>query len=806
MNNIPKSGWKKEPRKFKDRSHRRIYGSAPVGTVVRAMARDISGVPVVFQGDKNTCVACSVSWIKQFKYKQQGKVVPLAQEYLAQISNTEPDGATPSQVLDAARKQGICESERWLASNKTLTEELAQNAAQHEIGGYAYLDKLDASSIFYALSQDPIMIGVESYQGSGPHMMVGYGVSDNGESILCVNWWNADVQSLAIVPFEDVRFAASILDKKPETGATLPVAHVLASKWSLWHPMKKFLLAAFSVLSALIGGFGGFPLSVPPTPSVVSPPVQNPPGVVREVVEPAEQSFGAAGIADLYHTNVSGAGITNTATDIPVSSITLYTNEVLTSTSTRYPLYLIINPNNSALREKVECNALNVSTLTFTQCYRGLSALCQNATSTVSGANHPHAAGEPVIMSNDSCYFNRFLDTDTDQSATGTKTFLNNRIKIGDGATTTAKFIYFLNGQSNPPYFKVVGPAAGHTTSSFYFSQDGTSDLTLNASGTTFGADPSLGLQLLSGLFGINASGTTSNNGGFLSFNSIGQIYWDVVGFLAHAWRWTGDQIFAGNVTSTGILAVQTPTSTMDAVNKSYADNNIQMGSVSGTAAMTLSPGSAVYITTTGTLMLTDSTVATSTYQFIGFNVATTTVGQTATIATPGGTLCAFTGLSAGYSYYLNGSLGQITATGTTLSARVGRAVSSNCLAILPPKFIRSGILTIVGNGDRFAETGFYPSYVTFKAGFANTNALIDGGFSIGDDLNTSIYATGTGGVAGGAFTFSSSTAYQIIRVNAGAAPQCVGSVTSKAPTGFTLNTTNFASSFCQVAWTAWSE
>lgn len=213
-NLAPPTGWKKEALTRSDYSYHKIYGAPPFDLGIKPIGRDISGIPVVYQGNKFTCVASTVTWITQYLKKQkEGNVKPLAQDFLAEVSRTEADGATPGQVLDAAKNIGVCESALWADSNEKITKELEENAKQYKIEGYAYLHNLNPKSIYDALMREPIMVGVDSYLGSEPHMMAGYDVENRGGvlGVKTANWWNPSEQDKGFVPFSDIKFAASIL-------------------------------------------------------------------------------------------------------------------------------------------------------------------------------------------------------------------------------------------------------------------------------------------------------------------------------------------------------------------------------------------------------------------------------------------------------------------------------------------------------------------------------------------------------------------------------------------------------------------
>lgn len=595
---MPTSGWKKEPLTFTDYSHEKLFGAASPDVKITPYTRDISGLPIVYQGKDWDCVAATVTFIKQYQDKKNGrKISPLSHKFLAAVSNTGADGATPSQVLMAAKNVGICESEKWVKANGKISAELELNAKLHGIGGFAFLHRLDPASLFHAaVTSGPLMLGVDSYQGSEPHMMAEIGVEErNGiMGFKTANWWKENEQDEGWVPFSDVKFAATVLDKKPVGDVAMPIFAVLQSKWQFVSNVKKAASAAVSVIVALSGLISG---------AANQSNGQVPNGALTE--------YGSAGIYDVYSPTVAGSGVDNDDNFLPVSTLSLTDGSgiSITTSTIHFPVYLTVNPKESENREVFECNSLSTANNRFTNCNRAISCNnLNNTTSTISGGAYAHSAGQAVILSNNACFFNRFVDNFTTQNnIAGIKTFTATSVHIGDNTTSTGKQILFQVGQTNEPYFKIVGPTPGNSTSSFYFSVDGVSDLQLNASGTTFGVSTTNALVLANGLAGVNASGTNglrflsdgslgvstsptaSNNGGFLLFSTstgqTGKLFWDVLSFLRGAWTWTNNQIFSGtttftndhlisgNATTTGNFTVNSPTSTRDAANKFYVDN-----------------------------------------------------------------------------------------------------------------------------------------------------------------------------------------------------------------------------------------
>jgi hypothetical protein len=200
-------GLKLESYRWKDASHERVFGSAPQGLEIRPLGRDVSGIPVVFQGRENSCVSCSVSWIRQWMDKNAGNIPPrLSWPFLARISSTAPDGATPSQVLEPARKTGICLWEKW---DGALDKNTKLDASKHRIPSYSFVTDYTTQGLFAALIRSPLAVGILNFRGIGAHMMVAYDVTADGENLICMNWWDANAPVTVSVPFADVELAVS---------------------------------------------------------------------------------------------------------------------------------------------------------------------------------------------------------------------------------------------------------------------------------------------------------------------------------------------------------------------------------------------------------------------------------------------------------------------------------------------------------------------------------------------------------------------------------------------------------------------
>lgn len=191
------SGWKLESPKFKDYSHELAFGAA-IPEKIAPLGRSIEGVPVVFQGAAPACVSCAVAWIKEWMEIMTG-LTSLCWLFLYQKSGTRLNGVTPSKVLDIARKVGI------------PTDVNGTDAEKHKIPGYFFLRDLSSHSLYSALKQSPIMVGVANWRDAGPHMMVAYDVKDE-KMLKGVSFWTMQMQELVEIPFNKVIFACRIAD------------------------------------------------------------------------------------------------------------------------------------------------------------------------------------------------------------------------------------------------------------------------------------------------------------------------------------------------------------------------------------------------------------------------------------------------------------------------------------------------------------------------------------------------------------------------------------------------------------------
>lgn len=361
---------------------------------------------------------------------------------------------------------------------------------------------------------------------------------------------------------------------------------------------------------------------------------------------------------------------------------------------------------------------------------------------------------------------------------------------IGDGSTTTTLNKYFKinNGTSNLPFLRY-----NETEQKWQYSDDGLNTVNL-ATSTASGlsASTTAATFITSSQIGVYTSSTASSNGGYIGIKAQSggtyNIYFDAPTFLAATQTFTNVR---GTSTSLGLSF--TPTSTTDAVNLGHTNNLVYFGNATGTAdAAAITAGQALYMSATSSkLVATNTSVASSTFQFVGIATANASAGAQVTYTKFGGINCNQSGLTPGLQYYLNGTAGQISSTPGTYVARIGIALSSTCIELMPPKFLATGSQSVTGTGNTIQYTGFYPTRITLYA-VCDTNPQAitlsseSGGFRVGATTN---------GVSINAVSFSPYESF-------GPTLCASGSVTTRSAHGFTLNTASFGTNVT-VKWEA---
>jgi len=500
----------------KDFVHERVFGSAPRYDRT-PLGRDVSAVPVPLQGDLNTCVPCSVTFVVEWlKQEHPG----LSHEWLADISQVRPEGATFRQVLEPARKNGIVTRKTWTAQAEFET--MLEEAAKNRLPGYFRIMDLSADGLYHALRKGLVIVGVRDYRGIGPHAMVAYDVTPDGLALRCRNWHAGDTDTT--VRFDDVvvAYVPNLLpDDKTKHDARLYMMDFLKHKVL---GAKKGLLALLGAILGLTGAVYGAGYT----------PVTGYQSRTTSFLTAAATTISVSGTKD------------RSGTQIALTSI---------GTGSVPRVYLTLEPGG-ANEEIVACTGITATS--FTGCSRGLPFQGGSLTPDPALAK-THNAGSRVIMSNVGQFYAEYVSKSGDETVEGVKTFVSFPAVTSSGAHPAAAAQFATKGYADSLVAAGVAPSS---TQGLAFDSDST--LYVMASST----DSADG--------GFLKFGTAVNN--------LGLLFWDVTAFLAKAWTWVGTQTFTdaiftgnvsldGNATSTGTLRVQTPTDPYDATTKEYTDS-----------------------------------------------------------------------------------------------------------------------------------------------------------------------------------------------------------------------------------------
>lgn len=634
------TGWLKETLKFKDW----ILGS--LKPTKEDFEWDSTGLPIIFQGQENTCVSCSVTFIQQWFEKNA-----LSHEWLAKISGTKPEGVEPSKVLEAARKIGICLEETY----EKRPEMGYLDAQNHRIPAYAYIPNRSKENIAGHIEKNPIMVGVDDFNGKGPHMLAATGFNLRENVVKCANWWRLDRQDFVTIPFNQITFACAILPNKPLAKPTMQILEVIKDK--LASLPKKWLAIGGGVLVIVIALLSG-----------------------------GEKMFGAGYTPVTGYQSRTTSYINGSASIIPVASTKDKAGNQISlsgiSPSSTVRVYLNVEAGTSR-EEIVACTGVTVSS--WTGCTRGLSFQGGSLTAS-STLQKAHNAGSAVMITNVGQFYSEYVSVDGTQNVYGVKTFYNYPTMNSNTSIPS------VGGQLATKYYVDTVGAGGFTA----VNVSTTRGLSVDGS-----SPEKVGVKL------------TSNYG--LRFLGNGSL----VISTTTALTWSGAQTFAsiaGATTTADALHYSGfATKNYSLMNRQSTDMRILQGSATGTVKLAagVTAGRALWVGSTSTLAMTNTSAASSTFGFVGIALETKTIGQTVRYARPGEVACGLSGLIPGMDYFLNGTAGEISLTdAASYKARVGKALTSSCLLVAKPKYkivIKPTIATCNGAADYTLTTAFRP-------------------------------------------------------------------------------------------------
>lgn len=211
--------------------------------------------------------------------------------------------------------------------------------------------------------------------------------------------------------------------------------------------------------------------------------------------------------------------MTATQDTVPVSSLTLKDDTVLTMGALGSVVFLTVEPGKSK-EEIIMCTDIATTTLAFTNCTRGL-AFSGTSTISVSGNRKTHNAGSIVTLSNVHYVYEQLVDKDANETASGTKRFASNELIFGDGTTVGTKFFYGCDAVSTSTcgfiYFAASSTSPG--AQDVGWSPDGVTTYSFNLGSA--GLVAGKGISISNSIVTFNPAATSTSALGFSGSSPI---------------------------------------------------------------------------------------------------------------------------------------------------------------------------------------------------------------------------------------------------------------------------------------------
>ena len=179
--------------------------------------------------------------------------------------------------------------------------------------------------------------------------------------------------------------------------------------------MINAFISAVVAVAVSVGSFFGFY-----NPSAFDNHIRD---LISEYVEDSKKNLGGDTILPIAGTtyNLSGSGISSSATSINLASLTLaQTGQELLDADFSSTFYVTLEPGNRTRQEIVSCTTVTqgAGTLaTLSGCSRGLSPISPYTASTT--LQFAHGGGTQVIFSNPPQLYNQFAAKDNDETISG---------------------------------------------------------------------------------------------------------------------------------------------------------------------------------------------------------------------------------------------------------------------------------------------------------------------------------------------------------------------------------------------------
>ena len=415
--------------------------------------------------------------------------------------------------------------------------------------------------------------------------------------------------------------------------------------------------------------------------------------------------------------------ITSSATTIYVSSLETTDGHTITTADIIPAIYLVLETDNPNKKEIVKCTGTNTTDVTFTGCTRGLAFYGTTETA-VTANQKSHGGGTSIILSDVHYYF---LSNNVANTWTAIQTFASS----SDSTTQRIDF-----GTSTPAYFKNLNGV-------LYYCNNGASCAAIGAGANTYTfitplttsgsevkvATSTYDFKLRDNLLAIASSTITGGTASTTAIDDHFNARWNATTTKNLDFTFSDDLTVSNNLNVTNLIA-------QNFLVEYKAQENINAGQL-------------VYATSTASgALLTNSSIPTSTSNFLGIAYTSATAGNNFYVQVDG-IASNQSGLTAGYDYFLGDVDGTASSTASMYNLRVGKALSATELQITKDsqRMIVNGTTGAMACDPSPSSntTVYYTVYVGFRPDEVRLNGLADcTGDSASDSTAMAIFLAST--------------------------------------------------------------
>lgn len=437
--------------------------------------------------------------------------------------------------------------------------------------------------------------------------------------------------------------------------------------------MSNYFISAIIAAAVSISSFFGLQHEKPLTPQMQEAIHQ----YVQQSID-APQVGSTLPIAGQTY-NLSGAGVSQTATSITLASFTLPQNGYkIQDADLSDTFYITLEPGNSTRQEIVSCttDVQNVNgSATFSGCTRGLSPVSPYTAST--SLRFSHGGGTQVIFSNPPQFYNQFAILGNTNAFTGANTF-SSTVTFTNSPTLSNDCTVASANSAVCAKAYIDGVAVAGASN----ANDTTKGIVETATAAEASAGTSAGSTGARLALGANLSTSTcqfATNSVLVSSSTTGKLSGSCLDTSSNEHTWGKLQTFTSGITTNGAIisnstATLNATTTLATTTKAVDFDEIATMVASTTLTGNTTPQPVYIGTTTGAVGLVDANAST-TFDFIGFALSNALNGQNVLVQVDG-IVTGFSGLTRGAEYFVSNTAGVLAATPGDGYIPVGRAIS----------------------------------------------------------------------------------------------------------------------------------